>query len=181
MTNLSNLTTSQFREIVAIKEQIEALQGQIDSIAGGGGSFAARKPGGRRKMSRSEAARIAVTARWAKVRAAKAETAPKKRRISAAHRRKLMKALAKARKMRWARKKDWRSSPAVRAKLREIEASKQELPVLVLSSAPEELMAPRVLRAGAGRLSQQTGRAGGVGSGGEEGCRRRDVRQREGG
>jgi two-component system, NarL family, invasion response regulator UvrY len=65
--------------------------------------------------------------------------------------------------------------------LREIEASRQELPVLVLSSAPEELMAPRVLRAGAGRLSQQTGRAGGVGSGGEEGCRRRDVRQREGG
>ncbi|MGD1083855.1 MAG: response regulator transcription factor [Verrucomicrobiota bacterium] len=33
--------------------------------------------------------------------------------------------------------------------LREIEASKPELPVLVLSSASEEQMAPRVLRAGA--------------------------------
>ena len=33
--------------------------------------------------------------------------------------------------------------------LREIEVSKPELPVLVLSSAPEEQMAPRVLRAGA--------------------------------
>jgi len=117
--NITNLTTTQLNQIIAIKQQIEALQSQIESIAaGGGGSSAARKPGGRRKMSRSEAARIAVTARWAKVRAAKAEATPKKRRISAAHRRKLMKALAKARKMRWAKKKDRRSSPAVRAKLR---------------------------------------------------------------
>jgi len=38
--------------------------------------------------------------------------------------------------------------------LREIEASKPELLGLDLSSAPEEQMAPRVLRAGAGRLSQ---------------------------
>jgi len=118
MTKLTDLTTTQLRRIIAIKEQIETLQGQIDAIAGGGGSFAADKSTGQRKMSRSEAARIAVTARWAKVRAAKAEATPKKRRISAAHRRKLMKALAKARKMRWAKKKDRRSSPAVRAKLR---------------------------------------------------------------
>ena len=74
-------------------------------------------------MSRSEAARIAVTARWAKVRAAKAEAAPKKRHLSAAHKRKLIKALAKARKIRLAnlkaaKKKDRRSSPATRAKLR---------------------------------------------------------------
>jgi hypothetical protein len=118
MTNIANLTTTQLNQIITIKEQIENLQGQIDSIAAGGGSFAADKSTGQRKMSRSEAARIAVTARWAKVRAAKAETAPTKRRISAAHRRKLMKALAKARKMRWAKKKDRRSSPATRAKLR---------------------------------------------------------------
>jgi hypothetical protein len=118
MTNLSNLTTTQLNQILAIKEQIETLQSQIDSIAGGGGFFAADKSTGARKMSRSEAARIAVTARWAKVRAAKGEAAPKKRHISAAHRRKLMKALAKARKMRWAKKKDRRSSPATRAKLR---------------------------------------------------------------
>jgi hypothetical protein len=49
--------------------------------------------------------------------------------MSAAHRRKLIKALARARKIRWAKgkakgkakskpaKKDWRSSPAVKAKL----------------------------------------------------------------
>ena len=122
MTKLTDLTTTQLRRIIAIKEQIETLQGQIDAIAGGGGEFPAltapHQRRGRRKMSRSAAARIAVTARWAKVRAAKAEATPKKRRISAAHRRKLMKALAKARKMRWAKKKDRRSSPAVRAKLR---------------------------------------------------------------
>ncbi len=96
MTNLSNLTTSQLKGILVIKEQIEALQSQIESITSGGGEIP-----------------IPFT-----------EEAPKKkRRISAAHRRKLMKALAKARKMRWAKlkgkgtKKDWRSSPAVRAKL----------------------------------------------------------------
>ena len=103
--NITELTTTQLRQIIAIKEQIETLQSQIDSIAGGGGgtSSAPDKPTGARKMSRSEAARIAVTARWAKVRAARAEAAPKKRRISAAHRRKLIKALAKARKIRWAK------------------------------------------------------------------------------
>ena len=41
--------------------------------------------------------------------------------------------------------------------LREIEVIKPELPVLVLSSAPEEQMAPRVLRAGAaGYLNKRT-------------------------
>jgi hypothetical protein len=121
--NITNLTTTQLNQIIAIKEQIEALQGQIESIAAGAGvSAAPDQPAGARKMSRSEAARIAVTARWARVRAARAEGAPKKRHISAAHRRKLVKALAKARKIRWAnlkaaKKKDRRSSPAVRAKL----------------------------------------------------------------
>ncbi len=33
------LTTGQLHRIIAIKEQIEALQGQIDSIAGGGGEI----------------------------------------------------------------------------------------------------------------------------------------------
>jgi hypothetical protein len=41
MPNLTDLTTSQLHQIIAFKEQIEALQGQIDSIAGGDGfSFA---------------------------------------------------------------------------------------------------------------------------------------------
>jgi hypothetical protein len=36
MTNLTDLTTAQHQRILAIKEQIEALQNQIDSIADGG-------------------------------------------------------------------------------------------------------------------------------------------------
>jgi len=34
--NITNLTTTQLNQIIAIKEQIEALQSQIESIAGGG-------------------------------------------------------------------------------------------------------------------------------------------------
>ena len=104
MTNISNLTTGQLQRILAIKEQIEALQGEIDSIAGGD--------------------EVPIpTARQAPV------PAKRKYRMSAAHRRKVVKALAKARRIRWAKvkgttatlkpakKKDGRSSPATRSKL----------------------------------------------------------------
>ena len=72
MTNLSSLTTGQLHRILAIKEQIEALQSQIQSIAGGG-EIPIPSP---------------VEA-----------PAPAKRKyhMTAAHRRKLIKALAKAR------------------------------------------------------------------------------------
>jgi len=97
MTKLTDLTTSQLNHIVAIKEQIEALQAQMDSITGGG--------------------EIPIPFTEA--------PAPTRRKyhMTAAHRRKLVKALAKARKIRSAKlkaakKKDRRSSPAVRAKLR---------------------------------------------------------------
>ena len=104
MTNISNLTTSQLHSIIAIKEQIETLQGEIESIVAGGG-------GGE----------IPIPA------AAEAPTpAKRKYHVTAAHKRKLIKALAKARKIRSAKlkaakkgkKKDWRSRPATRAKLR---------------------------------------------------------------
>jgi hypothetical protein len=98
------LTTAQLKSIIAIKEQIEALQSQMDVIAGGGDEVPT--------PSTDEA------------------PAPTKRKyhMTAAHRRKLIKALAKARKMRSAKlkaakttpkpaKKDRRSSPATRAKL----------------------------------------------------------------
>ena len=107
MTNLTNLTTTQLRQIIALKEQIEALQTQLDSIAGGEVPTEAPVP------------------------------AKRKYHMSAAHKRKLIKALARARKIRWAKmvgnggadsepskpaekgkKKDRRSSPAVKAKLR---------------------------------------------------------------
>jgi hypothetical protein len=102
-TNLTDLTTEQLHRILAIKQQIETLQTQIDSIAGGD--------------------EIPIPT-------AKKAPTPAKRRyhMTAAHRRKLIKALAKARKIRLAKlrgakatpkakKKDRRSSPAVRAKL----------------------------------------------------------------
>jgi len=120
MTNITNLTTGQLNQIIAIKEQIEALQAQIESIAAeesGGGDdpvpFAVTK----RRRSPAVRARMAAAqqARWARIRG----TARKgKRRLSAAGRA----AIIAATKARWAKakasnKKDRRSSPAVRAKL----------------------------------------------------------------
>jgi hypothetical protein len=99
--NITNLTTSQLTQIIAIKEKIESLQAEIESIAGG-------------SETPSPATEDAPA------------PAKRKYRMSAAHKRKLIKALKKARKIRWAKvkgkskpaKKDRRSSPAVRAKLR---------------------------------------------------------------
>jgi hypothetical protein len=75
--NITNLTSSQLNQIIAIKEQIETLQSQIESIAGGEvpTPFTPEAPA----------------------------PAKRKYRMSAAHRRKLIKALAKARKIRWAK------------------------------------------------------------------------------
>jgi hypothetical protein len=77
MTNLTDLTTGQLHQILAIKEQIKTLQSQIESIAGGG------------EVSSPAAG----------------EAPRKKRRMSPTHRRKVLKALAKARKIRWAKLK----------------------------------------------------------------------------
>jgi len=98
MTNLTDLTTAQLRRIVDIKEQIDSLQGQIDSIGGGEipipSPVAVRK---KRRMSRAGRAASAAgqRARWAKLKnKGAAPLAPKT-----------------------AKMKDRRSSPAVRAKL----------------------------------------------------------------
>jgi len=77
MTNLRDLTTGQFHRITAIKQQIETLQGELNSIAG------AEVPAPRTLEAPAPAKR--------------------KYHMSAAHRRKLIKALAKARKIRWAK------------------------------------------------------------------------------
>lgn len=100
ITNVSHLTTGQLNKIIAIKEKIETLQRQIDSITGDNDGTLSPTNGGapikrRRGMSRAGRARIAAAqrARWAKVkRNGKAAPATPK-------------------------KKDRRSSPAVRAKL----------------------------------------------------------------
>jgi hypothetical protein len=39
MTKLHDLTTSQLHRIIAIKEQVEALQSELATIAGDGGEF----------------------------------------------------------------------------------------------------------------------------------------------
>jgi hypothetical protein len=102
MTNLSDLTTAQLKSIVAIKEQIEALRGQIDSIVGGRGGGrdessipAPIEASEKRHMSAAARAKIAAAAkaRWARIKKTKRE-APKP-----------------------VQKGDRRRSPAVRAKL----------------------------------------------------------------
>jgi hypothetical protein len=109
MTNLTDLTTGQLHRILAIKEQIERLQAEIDSIASDGGNAtpAAETPPKRRHMSASARARIAAAARarWARIKGT-APSAPKppkkgKRRLSAAGRA----AIIAATKARWAREK----------------------------------------------------------------------------
>jgi hypothetical protein len=114
MTKLKDLTTGQIQRIIAVKEQIEVLKGQIDSIAAGGGDgtgistpFSEAKPPKKRRMSRAGRAAIAAAARarWAKYRgnrSAKAEKPAKKRReVSAAVKAKLA-SIARA---RWAKAK----------------------------------------------------------------------------
>jgi hypothetical protein len=127
MTTLASLTTSQLRRILAVKEQIETLQSQIDSIAAGGGEIpipsSVEAPKKRRRTAAVRARMSAAArARWAKVKGT-GETALKpakkgKRRLSAAGRAAII-AATKARwaKVKAAKKKDRRSSPAVRAKL----------------------------------------------------------------
>jgi hypothetical protein len=116
MTNLHNLTVADLRKAVAIKEKIEELQNELNSVGGAdltaAAKPAARGPGRPRKRQMSPAARAAIgaaqKARWAKVRrgrkGAVVDAAPvekKKRRVSRAARAKL----SAAAKARWARAK----------------------------------------------------------------------------
>jgi hypothetical protein len=89
MKSLSDLSVADLRRVIALKEQIESLEGQLEAI-GGESSADAAKP---------------------------AEAAPAKRakrRLSPAHRRKLIKALAKARKIRWAKATGTKAAPKKR-------------------------------------------------------------------
>jgi hypothetical protein len=109
MTNFEDLTSGQLNQIISIKEQIEALQGQIESIAGGGGNgvpspFVGAKK--RRRMSAAGRAAIAAgqKARWAKAKGTKGKaSAPvkKRRKMSAAAKAKI----AAAARARWAKAK----------------------------------------------------------------------------
>ena len=101
-----DLTASQLRRILAIKEQIEALQGQIESIVAVGGSGEIPTP------ASPEAA------------------APAKRQyhMSATHRRKLLKALAKAREIRWAKVKGPEATDSEPAKKKDRRSSRAGKP-----------------------------------------------------
>ncbi|HEX3717371.1 MAG TPA: hypothetical protein VH595_05335 [Verrucomicrobiae bacterium] len=133
MIRITDLTTSQLNQIISIKEQIEKLQSQLDSIGGENSpsSKVAVKATGRRRMSAAARARIAAgaRARWAKVRGT-TPTAPKlgkkRRQLSAAGRA----AIIAGTKARWAKlrgttaapkaakkKSDRRMSPEVKARL----------------------------------------------------------------
>jgi hypothetical protein len=81
MKSLGDLSVADLRQVIALKEQIQSLEVQIEAITGGTG--------------------IAVSG----VTEAPVPGKPPKRRLSAAHRRKLIKALARARKIRWAKAK----------------------------------------------------------------------------
>lgn len=103
--SLINLTPSQLRHAADLKEKIEALQLQLDSLHGDSDSGAAATPAGRgrRKISAAGIARIraAQKLRWAKAKGKTAAGKPGKRgprKMSAAARAKI----AAAQKKRWA-------------------------------------------------------------------------------
>lgn len=104
------LSPSTLRRAAEIKEQIDSLQDELDTLLSGHEtkSTAAPRSGGKgRGMSAAGRARIAAAARarWAKVRAAKggdqtqSKDGSKRRKMSAAARKKI----AEAAKARWAR------------------------------------------------------------------------------
>jgi hypothetical protein len=90
MKSLSDLSVADLRRVLALKEQIESLEGQLEAIGG---------------ESSADAASPAETPVPVK---------RTKRRLSAAHRRKLIKALAKARKIRWAKATGTKAAPKKR-------------------------------------------------------------------
>jgi len=107
MINIADLTKNQLNEIIAIKEKIEQLQKEMESVVSGHGYAISIIPAKRRRrMSRAGRARIiaAVKARWAKQRGkkpAKVSVGKKDRRSSPAVRAKL----AAAARARWAKAK----------------------------------------------------------------------------
>src|ERR1039458_4817515 len=118
--NIRNLTTTQLNQIIALKEQMETLQGQIDSIAGGEVPTPADEEfPKKRRRSAAVRARMAAAqqARWAKIKGTAAtDFKPAKRgkrRISAAGRA----AMSAAGKARWTKVKGTLATPNPSAQL----------------------------------------------------------------
>lgn len=103
MSTITNLSSQQLRQIADLKEKIDSLQSELDSLIEGNGAPVSRKKSG---MSAAGRARIAAAqrARWAKVNGAKksGKAAVKARRtLSAAAKAKI----AAAARARWAKAK----------------------------------------------------------------------------
>jgi len=98
MNALSDYSATELRRALALKEQIEALEQQLQELTGG-------------------------TAEAAPTEA----LAPAKRKLSPAHRRKLIKALARARKIRWAMARAAGAAPAPKKRRRLSAASRAAL------------------------------------------------------
>ena len=106
--NLTDVSSLQLRRALEIKEQIEKLESELNSILSGGQTASRQSTasipsrGGRRTMSASARARIAAAqrARWAKVKGTTQNGASRpKRKMSAAGRARIIAAT----KARWAR------------------------------------------------------------------------------
>jgi hypothetical protein len=112
-SSLLNLSPAQLRRAAEIKERIDSLNSELASMLGGNSSLNPQPlppKSGPRQMSAAGRARIAAAARarWAKIRAAKGQSAsssngavPKKRTMSPAARAKI----AAAQRARWAKAK----------------------------------------------------------------------------
>lgn len=100
MKLMSSLSAEQLRRAAAIKDQIDALEGELGKILGG--AAGSESGTGKRVMSASARARIAAAqkARWAKVKGNGGSGEPR-RKMSAAARAKI----AAAAKARWAKAK----------------------------------------------------------------------------
>jgi hypothetical protein len=110
---ITDLSPAQLRRAANLKEQIEALNKELGAITGVAAPSKAAKPVKKGGMSAAGRARIiaAQKARWAKIHAAKAKTAPKAAAVKVAvkpARKFTMSAAAKAKisaaaKARWAK------------------------------------------------------------------------------
>ena len=108
MSNIHDLSLSQLRRAVEIKERIESLQQELASLTGESSPRASTTSNGttgRRKMSAAARAKIRAgqLARWARIKGkshkpAKAATASKKRKVSPSVRARL----AEIARKRWA-------------------------------------------------------------------------------
>src|SRR2546422_2248526 len=91
--NSTDFSTDQLRRALQIKEQIESLQGELNSLSNGSSriQYRGKRVGARRATSASARARIAAAqrARWAKLKGASSSNigaTRKRRKMSAAGR-----------------------------------------------------------------------------------------------